>query len=143
MESPPATYDVVVQPADLASGIVSTGHDGHLDCFPRVLATSRLVAFMEIAAARVIRPHLGPGQLSVGTRVDVAHTAPTPVGGRVTAEARFVGRKGKLYLFEVSARDDAGEVGRGTHERAVVDTARLESGAQRRRLTALQTSSEQ
>lgn len=123
------SYDVVVSPADLASEIAS---DSSSDPFPRVLATSRLVAFMEIAAARVLQPYLGPAQLSVGTRLDVAHTAPTPVGSKVTAEAKFVGRKEKLYLFEVFAKDEAGEVGRGTHERAIVDTARLENSAQKR-----------
>ncbi|KAL2868889.1 thioesterase family protein [Aspergillus lucknowensis] len=123
------SYGVVVRPADLASEIAS---DVNSDRFPRVLATSRLIAFMEIAAARVLQPHLGPGQLSVGTRIDVTHTAPTPVGSEVTTEAKFIGKKDKLFVFEVLARDEAGEVGRGTHERAIVDIARLENGAQKR-----------
>lgn len=123
------SYEVVVRPADLASEIAS---DVNSDPFPRVLATSRLIAFMEVAAARVIQPHLGPAQLSVGTRLDVTHTAPTPLGSKVTTEAKFIGKNNKLFLFEVFARDEAGEVGRGTHERAIVDTARLEHGAQKR-----------
>lgn len=122
-------YEVRVQPTDLASEIAS---DATSDPFPRVLATSRLIAFMEIAAARVLQPHLQPGQLSVGSRLDVSHSAPTPVGSRVIAEAKFLEKKGKLFVFEVSAQDEAGEVGRGVHERAIVDVARIEKGAEKR-----------
>jgi predicted thioesterase len=91
-----------------------------------------MVALMELAAARVLRPHLGAGELSVGVSVDVMHTAATPPGATVTATARFLGREGKLFLFEVSAADNAGEIGRGRHKRAVVASERLVAGAARR-----------
>lgn len=102
------------------------------DAFPPVFATSRMVALMELAAARVLRPHLREGEVSVGVSVDVVHTAATPPGATVTATARFLGRDGKLFLFEVSATDDGGEIGRGTHKRAVVAVERLVAGAARR-----------
>jgi predicted thioesterase len=102
------------------------------DVFPAVFATSRMVALMEVAAARVLGPHLLEGELSVGVTVDIVHTAATPPGGTVTATAKFVGKDGKLFLFEVSATDDAGEIGRGTHKRAVVSAERLMAGAARR-----------
>jgi len=102
------------------------------DAFPPVFATSRMIGLMEVAAARVLRPHLHAGEASVGVSVDVVHTAATPPGITVTATARFVGREGKLFLFEVSAADNAGEIGRGTHKRAVVSTERLVGGAARR-----------
>ncbi|KAE8363561.1 HotDog domain-containing protein [Aspergillus caelatus] len=123
------SYNVVVQRADLASEIAL---DTTTDKFPRVLATSKLIAFMEIAAARLLQSCLDEKQLSVGTRVDVAHSAPTPVGGKVTATAEFVGTNGKIFQFEVVARDEAGEIGRGTHERAIVDVERLEGVATKR-----------
>jgi predicted thioesterase len=91
-----------------------------------------MVALMELAAARVLRPYLREGEASVGVSVDVVHSAATPPGVTVTATARFVGREGKLFLFEVSAVDNAGEIGRGTHKRAVVATERLIGGAVRR-----------
>jgi predicted thioesterase len=91
-----------------------------------------MVAFMEVAAARVLRPHLREGEVSVGVSVDVVHTAATPPGATVTATARFLGKEGKLFLFEVVATDDAGEIGRGTHKRAVVGAERLVAGAARR-----------
>jgi predicted thioesterase len=102
------------------------------DAFPPVFATSRMVALMELAAARVLRPCLREGEVSVGVSVDVVHTAATPPGATVTATAKFLGRDGKLFLFEVSATDDGGEIGRGTHKRAVVAAERLVAGAARR-----------
>lgn len=90
---------------------------------------------MEIPCARQLVPYLPPNHLSVGVRVDITHSAPTPPGLEVTVQAKFTGMQGsggKLYGFEVVAWDRAGEVGRCTHTRAVVDLARLESGARRR-----------
>jgi predicted thioesterase len=91
-----------------------------------------MIGLMEIAAARVLQPLLGPGELSVGVTVDVSHTAPTPLGAPVTAMARYAGREGKLFLFEVSVSDPGGEVGRGWHKRAIVSNERLQSGAAKR-----------
>ena len=91
-----------------------------------------MVALMEIAASRVLKPLLGPGELSVGVTVDINHTAPTPLGAEVTATARYAGREGKLFLFEISAADRGGEVGRGWHKRAIVSSERLQSGAAKR-----------
>lgn len=91
-----------------------------------------MVALMETAAARVMQPLLGPGELSVGVTVDIRHTAPTPPGALVVARARYVGREGKLFRFEISARDEGGEIGRGSHERAVVETERLQRAAAKR-----------
>ena len=122
------TAQLVVGPQDLASSLpVEMG-----DEFPPVLATARMVALMEIAAARVLQPLLGPGELSVGVTVDISHTAPTPLGAEVIASARYAGREGKLFLFEVSAADPGGEVGRGWHKRAIVLSERLQSGAAKR-----------
>jgi predicted thioesterase len=123
-----ASARLTVGPSDLASAI---GLEP-ADAFPPVLSTSRMVALMELAAARVLRPHLRPGELSVGVSLEVVHTAATPPGATVTATARFLGREGKLFLFEVSAADNAGEIGRCTHKRAVVTAERLVAGAAQR-----------
>ena len=116
-----ATAELVVGPADLASSISTAGGDS----FPAVLATARMVALMETAAARVLQPFLGPEELSVGVTVDIIHSAPTPPGVLVTANARYTGREGKLFVFEISAHDEGGEIGRGSHKRAIVETDRL------------------
>jgi fluoroacetyl-CoA thioesterase len=118
-----------VQESDLACAL----SPAHLDSFPRVFATARMVALMEMAAARAMKDFLEEGELTAGVLVNVTHAAATPVGGKVTARARFLGMAGKFYEFEVSASDDAGEVGRGTHRRAVVLHSRLLEGAERRR----------
>ncbi|MEP6993233.1 MAG: thioesterase [Acidobacteriota bacterium] len=119
---------LVVEALDLANALSPDARD----TFPEVFATARMVALMEIASSRVLLPFLNPGELSVGVMVNVAHTAATPLGAMVTATARFLGREGKLFVFEVVAADPGGEIGRGTHKRAVVGSERLVSGAKRR-----------
>jgi fluoroacetyl-CoA thioesterase len=123
-----ASAQLVVGPGDLASALPLDAQDA----FPGVLATARLVALMEIASARLLRPHLAQGELSVGVSVEVTHSAPTPPGAQVTATARYLGREGKLFVFEVLASDAGGEVGRAHHKRAIVDAERLQNSAKRR-----------
>lgn len=127
------TAEMRIEEHDLASAL-SSAFDGR-DEFPAVFATSRMVALMEVAAARILAPFLEEGELSVGVTVDIAHSAATPPGATVTATATLLRVEGKLFVFEVSATDDAGEIGRGTHKRAVVLTSRLVEGAERRRRT--------
>ncbi|MEO8627647.1 MAG: hotdog domain-containing protein [Betaproteobacteria bacterium] len=123
------TAELTVGASDLASTL--SAHPD--DAFPSVFATSRMIALMEVASARLLKPYLGEGEMSVGVTVDISHTAATPPGARVSATARFTGREGKLFVFEVVAQDEAGEIGRGTHKRAAIATERLLSGARKRR----------
>lgn len=106
--------------------------DNPLDDFPSVFATTRMIALMELASARLLHPLLQPGEMSVGVTVDINHSAPTPVGAKVTAAATYRGRDGKLFVFDVVAHDPAGEIGRGRHKRAIISQERLLSGAKRR-----------
>jgi len=115
--------------SDTAQALQLSGEDR----YPPVFATSRMVALMEIAAARMLNRLLQPGQLSVGVNVNIRHTAATPVGGAVRAVATFLGQEGKLYRFRVEAFDDAGPIGEGEHTRAIVSTERLMAGAEKRR----------
>src|SRR6266403_834713 len=103
------------------------------DDFPAVLATTRCIALLELVAGRLLKGECAPGQLSVGVVVDVKHLAATPVGAWVEAEATYVGREGKLYVFEVVARDPGGEIMRGRHQRALIEESRLLAGAAKRR----------
>ena len=109
-----ASAQRVVTSGDLASALPLDVQDA----FPAVLATARMVALMEIASARLLSPHLAEGELSVGVNVDVTHSAPPPPGAQVTASARYLGREGKLFVFEVVASDAGGEIGRARHKRA-------------------------
>lgn len=125
------TATLVVTGADLA-GVLNQTPD---DAFPPVYATSKMIGLMELAAARAMRPALQAGELSVGVSLDIQHTAATPLGVAVVAEARFLGLEGKLYVFEIVARGAGGEIGRGTHKRAVVAGDRLLQGALKRTAT--------
>ncbi|MGT2478004.1 thioesterase family protein [Methylobacterium oryzae CBMB20] len=84
-----------------------------------------MVLIMENAALNAIREYLDPGESAVGTKVDVTHTAATPVGHRVRAEAEVVGVTGRQIQFRVAAWDEAEQIGAGTHERMVVDLERI------------------
>ncbi len=119
---------LVVGDADLASVLA----DAPGEAYPAVFATTRMIGLMEMAAGRVLAPHLSPGELSVGVVVDVKHTAATLPGATVTAHARYLGRDSKLFKFEVWAVDNGGEIGRGVHSRAAVLTERLLAGAKKR-----------
>ncbi|MDQ3918706.1 MAG: thioesterase [Acidobacteriota bacterium] len=123
-----ASAEIFVAPTDLASALSLEAGDS----YPHVFSTSRMIALMEIAASRVLRPLLASNEQSVGVSVAVAHTAATTPGVKVTATARYLGREGKLFVFEVVARDPGGEIGKGTHKRAVVSAERLLAGADRR-----------
>ena len=92
---------------------------------PNVLATPVMIMAMENAALDAVRAFLEPGESAVGTGVDVRHLAATPVGHQVRAEAEVTKVEGRQIVFTVTARDETEEIGRGTHERMVVDIARM------------------
>jgi fluoroacetyl-CoA thioesterase len=126
------TAELVVQRSDCASDLkLDNAPD---EDFPAVFATTRMIALMEMASARVLKPLLREGEMSVGVTVDVIHSAATPIGAKVSATANYRGRDGKLFVFDVIAEDPAGEVGRGMHKRAIISRERLLSGAAKRRL---------
>ena len=93
---------------------------------PQVFATPMMVTIMENAALNAIRDYLEPGESAVGTVVNVRHLAATPVGHQVTATATVTKVDGRRIEFNVSARDEIEEIGTGTHERMLVDMARLD-----------------
>ena len=98
-----------------------------------VLGTPRLVALVEQATTSAIAAALPDGRTSVGSRVDLAHLAPTPPGRPVTAHAELVEVNGKALVFAVSAHDDQGLIGEGRVHRAVVDRARFTERASQTR----------
>jgi fluoroacetyl-CoA thioesterase len=103
----------------------------------QVFATPEMVRLMEKAAVAALREHLGPGQQSVGTLVNVRHLASTPLGATVTARAELVAVDGRRLTFHVSASDGLDTIGEGTHERTLIDMARFEARAEAKR-TAMQ-----
>jgi fluoroacetyl-CoA thioesterase len=92
---------------------------------PPVLATPWLLYVMETAAYQAIKPHLDPGEASVGTGFQFDHLAPTPAGDTVVATAKVVAVEGKRVTLELEARDSHEIIARGTHVRAVIDKKRF------------------
>lgn len=91
-----------------------------------VLGTPRVLAWLEAATCAAIEEAVAEGSTSVGTRVDLEHLAPTPVGGRVTCRAVVTGQVSKSVTFGVTAQDAHGiDVARGTITRVVVDAERF------------------
>lgn len=87
-----------------------------------VFGTPFMAAMMENAALTCLQSFLEEGQGSVGTHLDISHDAPTPVGMTVFAEAEITGvsENGKMVDFQVSAWDEKGPIGKGTHTRAII-----------------------
>ncbi len=98
----------------------------------RVLATPVMINLMEAAALDAVEAMLPAGHQSLGIKLDVTHTAATPVGMRVVATARLVGVEGRRLRFEVEARDEIEAIGGGTHERVVVNVARFDERVQKK-----------
>ncbi len=92
----------------------------------RVFATPMMIAMMEQTCHVCVQPFLQPGESTVGTRVDVAHTAATPVGMRVWCDCELIEVDRRRLLFAVSAYDEDGLIGQGRHERFVVDSRRFQ-----------------
>ena len=111
-------FELLVRPEHLANQFKDTA-------LPPVLATPVMIMVMENAALNALKPYLDAGESAVGTHVDVRHVAPTPIGQRVAGEAEVTQVDGRRIEFTVRARDDTEEIGTGTHERVIVDLARL------------------
>jgi fluoroacetyl-CoA thioesterase len=107
-----------VEPAHLASRFKDS-------ILPPVFSTPYLILIMENAALNAIKQYLEPDESAVGTHVDVRHLVATPVGREVVGHAKVTGTEGRRIFFRVWALDGTEEVGRGTHERMVVNTSRI------------------
>lgn len=92
-----------------------------------VFATPMMAALMEKAACNAVAPFLEEGETTVGTELNIRHTAATPQGLLVIAEAELVSQNGREITLNVTARDSVGEIGSGTHKRFVVDAETFQS----------------
>lgn len=92
----------------------------------KVLATPVLVMLLEEAALNAVEGLLPAGHQTVGTRLDVSHTAATPVGMRVYAHAEVSRVEGRKLVFRVWAEDEVERIGEGMHERIIVNVGRFD-----------------
>ena len=87
---------------------------------PKVFATGFMVVLMEWTCLQLLAPHLDPGEGSVGTHIDVSHSAATLPGMTVTVDCECTKVDGRKCVFQVSAHDGLDVIGEGRHERVVV-----------------------
>jgi fluoroacetyl-CoA thioesterase len=97
-----------------------------------VLATPVMINVIEAAALAAVEHLLPAGHQSLGIRLDISHTAATPVGLRVVATAEVTRAEGRTISFRVTARDEFEPIGGGSHERVVVSVARFDERVQRK-----------
>ena len=89
-------------------------------------STPSMVQHFEGLCLTLLQKHLDAGETSVGYRVDIKHTAPTPIGMQVTVKGKVKEVDGRKVVFEVEAYNQAGtKIGEGIHERRVIDMARF------------------
>jgi fluoroacetyl-CoA thioesterase len=113
------SFTLDVKPEHLASQVKNP-------TLPHVLATPVMILAMENAALSAISGYLKPGERAVGTAIDGRHLAATPAGLRVVATAVVTKVDGRHIVFDVAAHDEIEEIGKGTHERTVIDLHRLQ-----------------
>jgi predicted thioesterase len=116
-----ARVELVVSDADTAQTLGS----GDVP----VLGTPRVLALVEAAAVAATTHRLAPGTTTVGTRVELDHRLPTPMGRRVVAEAQLAKVDGRRLVFEVTVRDRDTVVAEGRVERSLVERRRFISQA--------------
>lgn len=104
--------------------------------FPAVLARSRMIELMELAATRLMQPNLRAAESSVLIEMKVTHIASTTVGGTLRAVAAYAGVAGRLHRFRINVFDESGLIGSAEHTRAVLTERRLPAMSRRRADTA-------
>lgn len=117
-----------------AEELVSEGNTAQAACSGAlpVYGTPFMVALMEKAAWTSIAPYLQPGESTVGTALNLSHLSATPLGVKVWAESVVTQVDGKRIVLQVTAYDQAGKIGEGTHERFVVTDERFLAKAARK-----------
>jgi len=92
----------------------------HNAALPPILSTPNMIGLMEQAAFLALAPFCEPGEISVGTAINIEHRAATGIGATVRTEAVLESRNGRFYVFRVTAHNGEKEIGRGTVTRAFV-----------------------
>ena len=100
---------------------------------PPVFATAHMIAFVEWTCVTALAPYLSAEQRTVGTMVEMSHTAATPIGMQVTADIELVEVDGRRLRFKVSVHDEKEPIGDGFHERTIVDHDRFMTRLTRKR----------
>ena len=92
---------------------------------PRVLSTPNMILYMEQTCRNLLLEMLDPGHDSLGTHVNVSHSAAAPLGSTVTFHAELIAVNKRRVDFRVAAMLGDKVVGEGTHQRGVIDVSRF------------------
>ena len=95
-----------------------------------VYATPQMINLMETCACFSVEPYMEPGKTTVGTGLSISHVSATPIGLKVWCESELIAIDGRKLTFRVSAYDERGLIGEGTHERFIVDTQKFTAKVQ-------------
>ena len=109
-----------------AANTARTMGSGTLDVF----ATPALVALAEKTCWQSVAAELEEGRGTVGTKLALEHTAPTPLGMTVTCESELTAVEGRKLVFAVRLYDSCGPVGGGTHERFIIQEQKFAAKAE-------------
>lgn len=88
---------------------------------PPIYSTPDMIRLMETAGFHALHPFCEPGEISVGTAINIEHRAPVGLNGVVKAEAVVESFDGKFYTLKVKATEGGREIGSGTIQRAIVN----------------------
>lgn len=91
-----------------------------------MLATPRVLALAETATVAATARRMPSGMTTVGFSVELSHTAPTPIGRVVAAQATLAAVDGHRLTFEVHVTEVPAEAGVPYEERRVIATGRIE-----------------
>jgi fluoroacetyl-CoA thioesterase len=93
---------------------------------PNVLATGYLVGLIEWTCIQAVNPHLDwPAEQTVGTGVNISHSAATPPGMTIKIKVVLEKVDRKKLTFSVEASDELDEISSGIHERFIIDAERF------------------
>ncbi len=94
-------------------------------------STPTMVGHFEQLCLKMMLPFLGNGENSVGYKVDIKHSAPTPIGMKVTVKAKTIESDERKAVFAVEAYNETGaKIGEGKHERRAIDMTRFAGPSQ-------------
>ncbi len=85
-----------------------------------VFSTPSLAALMENVCMECVRPYLDDGCGTVGISLNLQHTSATPVGMKVYCSCILTEVLDRKLVFDVTARDECGEIGHAVHERFII-----------------------
>ncbi len=93
----------------------------------KVFATPSMAALMELTAWKSVAPYLEEGQCTVGTKLNLNHTASTPIGMKVFCESELVAVEERKLVFKIIVKDECGVIGDSEHERFIVEDVKFQN----------------